>query len=126
MKSLYSRVFLITLAVIMVSSIIGFLGSNMYYHVKLKPYNDEKLIGIAEQMKQYAEKQPDDIDRYLQNAAALGYQVFLTDVQGSNTFYGREFREHDLDDHLKELVLGGHLYHGVADFPNKPFISGFF
>ncbi|MZQ86273.1 HAMP domain-containing protein [Paenibacillus sp. 5J-6] len=126
MKSLYSRVFLITLAVIIVSSIIGFLGSNLYYHVKLKPYNDEKLIGIVEQMKQYAEKQPDDIDRYLQNAAALGYQLFLTDGQGSDTYYGREFREHDLDDHVKASVLSGKLYHGVADFPNKPFISGFF
>ncbi|BFT70837.1 sensor histidine kinase [Paenibacillus sp. P36] len=126
MKSLYSRVFLITLMVIIVSSIIGFLGSNMYYHVKLKPYNDEKLIGIAEQMKQYAEKQPDDIHEYLQNAAALGYQIYWTDGQGTNRYYGRDFREQDMDDHAKESVLSGNLYHGVAEFPNKPFISGFF
>lgn len=126
MKSLYFRVFLITLAAIIASSVISFLGSNMYYHAILKPYNDEKLIGIAEQMRRYLEKHPDDIDAYLTNAAALGYQIYVTDRQGGNRFYGREFRGHDLDEQAKEWVLSGHLYHGVKDFPNKPFISGFF
>lgn len=126
MRSLYSRVFLITITVIVASSMLGFLASNIYYHVKLKPYNDLKMVGIAEQMKQFLEKQPVDISLYLQNAAALGYEIYLTDGQGDQRFYGRDFREHDLDEQAKDLVLSGSLYHGVAKFPNKPFISGFF
>ncbi|MGO4272035.1 histidine kinase dimerization/phospho-acceptor domain-containing protein, partial [Paenibacillus sp. TAF58] len=126
MRSLYFRVFLMTLAVIFASSMLGFFLSNTYYHVKLKPFNDEKLVIIAEQMKQFVEKEPYSMDHYLQNAAALGYEIYLTDAQGDDRFYGRNFRQHDLDEHAKDLVLGGSLYHGVARFPNKPFISGFF
>jgi len=125
-KSLYSRVFIITVAVIIVSSLLGFLVSNIYYHEQLKPFNDEKLVVVAEQMKQYAETEQSSIDHYLQNAAALGYEIYLTDGQGDDRFYGREFRILDLDEQSKDLVLSGGVYHGVANFPNKLFISGFF
>jgi signal transduction histidine kinase len=94
--------------------------------VKLKPFNDEKLVGIAEQMKQYVEKAPDSMDDYLQIAAALGYEIYLTDGQEDDRFYGSEFRKQDLDNLDKNSVLGGEVYHGVAQFPNKLFISGFF
>ncbi|REE78662.1 signal transduction histidine kinase [Paenibacillus taihuensis] len=126
MKSLYYRVFLITLAVIFVSSMLGFLASNSYYHIKLKPYNDGKLISIAEQMKSFIESDPADMERYLRNAASLGYEIYVTDGQGDSHFYGKSFRERDLDKEDIQLVLGGDIYHGVAKFPNKPFITGFF
>ncbi|MBB3108075.1 signal transduction histidine kinase [Paenibacillus phyllosphaerae] len=126
MKSLYYRVFLITLAVILASSILGFLASNTYYHMKLKPYNDEKLVSIAEDMKEFIEVEPTSMERYLRNAAALGYEIYVTDGQGESHFFGRSFRRQDLDKQDIALVLGGGVYHGVARFPNKPFISGFF
>ncbi|MFD2330868.1 sensor histidine kinase [Cohnella sp. GCM10020058] len=126
MKSLYYRVFLITLAVIFASSVLGFLASNVYYHMKLKPFNDKKLVDIAENMKRYIESEPADMERYLRNAAALGYEMYVTDGQGDAHFYGKKFRQEDLDRQHIALVLGGGVYHGVAQFPNKPFISGFF
>ncbi|WP_068505223.1 sensor histidine kinase [Paenibacillus kribbensis] len=126
MSSLYLRVFLTTVAVILASSILGFMLSNTYYHVKLKPYNDEKLVNIVKQMKQYVEKTPDSIDFYLQNAASLGYEIYVTDGQGDDRFYGREFRVRDLNEQAIDLVLAGKVYHGVAQFPNKWFITGFF
>ncbi|MFD0587290.1 ATP-binding protein [Paenibacillus sp. GCM10027627] len=126
MKSLYYRVFLMTLAVIVASSVIGFLASNIYYHIKLKPFNDEKLVSIAEQMKGFIESEPSAMDRYLQNAAALGYEIYITDGERESQFYGRSFRKKDLDERDIRLVLDGNVYHGVAQFPNKPFISGFF
>ncbi|WP_260865846.1 sensor histidine kinase [Paenibacillus xylanexedens] len=125
-SSLYFRVFIITIAVIVVSGILGFLFSNIYYHVKLKPFNDEKLVGIAQQMKQFAEQQPEGMDSYLHNAAALGYEIYMTDGQADERFYGRKFRERDLDESSIKLVLAGDVYHGVAKFPNQPFITGFF
>ncbi|QHT59415.1 HAMP domain-containing histidine kinase [Paenibacillus lycopersici] len=126
MRSLYFRVFLMTMAVILASSVIGFLISNAYYHAKLKPYNDEKLVGIGEQMKRFIEADPGGMDRYLRNAAALGYQIYVTDGLGDAHFYGRSFRELDLKKPEIELVLHGGTYHGVKRFPNKLFISGFF
>ncbi|WP_168118960.1 HAMP domain-containing sensor histidine kinase [Paenibacillus sp. HB172176] len=126
MRSLYFRVFLITAAVILASSLLGFFFSNMYYHAQLKPFNDEKLLGIAEQIKQFAEEEPQLVDAYLTNAAALGYEMYLTDGEADHRFYGQDFRERDLNEQAIEEVLGGGRYHGVAQFPNKLFISGFF
>lgn len=126
MRTLYFRVFLITMAVIFAGAMLGFLLSNIYYHAKLKPFNDEKLVGIAEQMKQFVERVPEDMDAYLHNAAALGYEIYLTNGEGDERYYGREFREKDLGGRAIEQVLGGQTYHGVAEFPGQPFISGFF
>ncbi|WP_135553451.1 sensor histidine kinase [Paenibacillus cymbidii] len=126
MKTLYSRVLLITLAVIFASSMLGFFASNIYYHVKLKPYNDGKLVSIAEEMKRFIEAEPAGMDRYLRNAAALGYEIYVTDGKADNQFYGKSFRQQDLDERDVALVIGGGVYHGVAQFPNKPFVSGFF
>lgn len=126
MKSLYSRVFLILLAVIIASSMLGFLASNIYYHIKLKPYNDEKLVSIAGHMKSFIESDPSDMVRYLDNAAALGYEIYVTDGQEESRFYGKSFRGQNLDRQDIRLVLEGGIYHGVAQFPNKPFITGFF
>jgi len=126
MKTLYSRVLLITLAVIFASSMLGFFASNIYYHVKLKPYNDGKLVSIAEEMKRFIEAEPAGMDRYLRNAAALGYEIYVTDGKEEAQFYGKSFRQRDLDEQDIALVIGGGVYHGVAQFPNKPFVSGFF
>lgn len=126
MKSLYFRVFLMTLAVVLISSLLGFLCSNLYYHAKLKPFNDAKLVKIADEMKRYIEAQPDQLDAYLHNAAALGYEVLLTDGAGDERFYGSPFRERALGAGVVSSVLAGDTYHGVARFPNKPFITGFF
>ncbi|MBB3114077.1 signal transduction histidine kinase [Paenibacillus phyllosphaerae] len=77
-------------------------------------------------MKEFIESEPTGMERYLRNAAALGYEIYVTDGQEESHFFGRSFRRHDLDKQDIALVLGGGIYHGVARFPNKPFISGFF
>ncbi|MDO7908226.1 HAMP domain-containing sensor histidine kinase [Paenibacillus sp. JX-17] len=126
MKTLYSRVFLFTLLVIIVSSMLGFLSSNIYYHLKLKPYNDNKLMHTAVEIERYIEDSAENMDRYLDHAAALGYQIYLTDGQGDEQYYGRSFREKNLSRLARDRVLKGERYHGIAEFPNKPFITGFF
>lgn len=126
MRSLYSRVFLITIAVIVASSLLGFIISNVYYHIQLKPFNDQKLVTIAEQMKEYVEHDPKRMEEYLHNAAGLGYEIYLTNGQGQDRYFGSKFREQDLSRQAIEQVLNGEVYHGVAQFPNKLFITGFF
>ncbi|KQO10763.1 sensor histidine kinase [Paenibacillus sp. Leaf72] len=126
MKSLYSRVFLVAMAAIIGSSLLGFLVSNLYYHNKLKPYNDAKLTSIALQMQQFAEAQPELATAYFANAAELGYEILLADGQEEELFFGRAFREKELADDVLSSVLAGGQYHGIAEFPNQPFITGFF
>lgn len=125
-KSLYIRVCLTTLLAVTIGAMLGFLVSNVYYHAQLKPFNDAKLTKIAYEVQAMAELRPDAADDYLKNAAGLGYELYVTDGEGYEAFYGRAFREHDLGaEAVREVVAGGE-YHGVADFPNRPFITGFF
>lgn len=126
MRSLYYRVFLITIATVMVSSLLGFLVSNIYYHAKLKPYNDQKLVTMAASMKGFAEAHPDLSNPYFKSAASLGYEMILISEQGVERAYGSSFREKDLAEDSIKLVLSGQVYHGVSNFPNSLFITGFF
>jgi signal transduction histidine kinase len=126
MKSLYLRNLMVTLSTIIVSSFLGFLVSNIYYHIELKPLNDEKLITLAENLQTFIEANPHLRDTYLDSSAAMGYQIYLADDQGNEQFYGNAFRDLDLTDSALLSVLNGVTYHGVAQFPNKPLISGFF
>ncbi|SEN49143.1 cell wall metabolism sensor histidine kinase WalK [Paenibacillus sp. OV219] len=126
MKSLYSRVFIITISAVLISSLLGFLASNIYYHMKLKPFNDEKLIDIANHMRLFTEQHPELMESYLNSVAQTGYEIYVTDKQGNEQYYGHGFRQLDLMAAARKLVLEGGVYHGVAQFPNKPFISGFF
>ncbi|MCL6458944.1 MAG: HAMP domain-containing histidine kinase [Gorillibacterium sp.] len=126
MKSLYYRVCLLTLVTVFVSSLFAFLLSNVYYHVKLKPFNDAKLTKMVGNLQQFSELHPEWAESYLKSSAALGYEIYLVDDQGDERFFGNPFREKDLSKADITQVLAGEPYHGVANFPNKPFITGFF
>src|SRR5699024_2654267 len=58
--------------------------------------------------------------------ADVGYQMLLLDDAGSETYYGAAFREKDLSNRIKENVLNGTIYHGMAEFPQETFVTGFF
>ncbi|MNH75930.1 Heme sensor protein HssS [compost metagenome] len=126
MRSLYYRVFLITIATVIVSSLMGFLVSNIYYHMKLKPFNDQKLVTMAASMKSFAEAHPELSNEYFGSVASLGYEMILLSEQGGERSYGSSFREKDLAEESLKLVLSGQVYHGVSNFPNSWFITGFF
>ncbi len=126
MRSLYVRVFITTIYTMLISSLLGFYVANLYYHWSLKPYNNDKLIGIAHNIRSFVEQYPDAMGDYLQSAAALGYQLYVRDEAGNDIFYGNAFRVLDLPDPIGMEVLAGNEYHGVAHFPDKAFITGFF
>lgn len=126
MRSLYFRVFLITLYTIAISGFLGFYVANVYYHWSLKPYQDTKLFGIVNHIKFQIERHPDAMGDLLLASAAMGYQLYLYDEKGNDLFYGRAFGKEDLSDEVKQSVLRGEEYHGIADYPNKPFVTGYF
>ncbi|OAB41662.1 sensor histidine kinase [Paenibacillus glacialis] len=126
MKSLYVRMCLIFCSVILVSSVLGFLVSNVHYHTKLKPLNDAKLTQMALQLKGFNESHPESIEAYLQSVASLGYKIYLSNGKGDERFFGRPFSKVELIEGEFQKVLDGQIYHGVGDFPNEAFITGFF
>ncbi|WP_150273811.1 sensor histidine kinase [Paenibacillus tepidiphilus] len=126
MKSLYFRMCIVFCSVILISSVLGFLASNLYYQQRVKPQNDAKLTKMAIGLQQFIEAHPESVGEYLLSTASLGYKMYLSDNAGDERFYGLPFRANDLAPGVLEKVLAGEVYHGVADFPSSPFITGFF
>ncbi|RDI42176.1 sensor histidine kinase [Falsibacillus pallidus] len=127
MKTLYVKFVAITIGIMLLSSIIAFLLSNAYYQQKLKPYNDEKITKMAQSIAAYTDDHPDvDLPEYLNSISSIGYQMFLIDKAGDETFYGAPFRVNSLPASTRAQVLDGHVYHGILHFPQALFITGFF
>ncbi|MEN1936454.1 HAMP domain-containing sensor histidine kinase [Paenibacillus sp. 102] len=127
MKSLYSRFVLITIGIMLLSSIIGFLLTNVYYQVKLKPYNSEKILGYANEVKDLYEKQSEENrDAYLHTIAKLGYEIYVVDDQKHGKRIGNAFRNIKISDATIDEVLQGKTYNGVSTYPTRLFITGFF
>lgn len=126
MRSLYLRVFLISMCMFAVSGLLGLYVANLYYHWALKFQNDANLLRSAEMMRAFVEQYPAAMEDYLPNAAALGYQLYLYGETGGGVFYGGAFSHLDLAAEIRDSVLSGEVYHGVAESPNKPFVLGYF
>lgn len=127
LKSLYVKFAVTTIVIMLLSALLSFMFSNFYYQQKLKPYNDEKTTNIALNIANYIEsEQVIEIDSYLEHAAAIGYHIFLTDKDGNETYYGDPFRKQLLPIRTRNLVLNGEVYHGIAQFPQETFVTGFF
>ncbi|MCI0765538.1 HAMP domain-containing sensor histidine kinase [Bacillus sp. TL12] len=127
MKSLYSRFVLITVGIMLLSSIIGFLLTNVYYQVKLKPYNSEKILRYAEEIKDLYEKQSEETKvEYLHSIAKLGYEIYVVDDQKQGKRIGNAFRTIKISDATIDEVLQGNTYNGVSTYPTRLFITGFF
>lgn len=94
MKSLYSRIVVTMLVVILSSSLLGFFFANIYYQIKLKPFNDEKIAKIAKEVQQFYESNATiSLNEYLENVGELGYELYLTDGAEKSTYFGGAFRK---------------------------------
>ncbi|MBC1423868.1 HAMP domain-containing protein [Listeria seeligeri] len=127
MKSLYSRIVITMLVVILASSLLGFFLANIYYQLKLKPFNDEKTTKIAQEVQQFYHSNASlSLDEYLQSVGELGYELYLTDGGADSSYYGGEFRKKVLPEKTVDRVLRGETYHGIDEFNTGIFITGFF
>lgn len=127
MRTLYLRIVLTTVIVMILSSVIAFIAVNIYYQHQLKPLNDHKITRMAEDIKAFYEDNPEiDLYAYLNNMGELGYQFYLVDEHGEGHFYGADFREKQIRQDTVNDVLGGQVYHGIGQFSSNLFITGFF
>ncbi len=127
MKSLYTKFVVITIGIMLLSGVLAFVASNTYYQQKLKPANDQKNTGIALEMASFVEKHPTiNLNDYLRNLSTIGYQIYLVESSGNETYFGAKFRNTSLSSSTKESVLNGGIYHGILHFPKQTFVTGFF
>lgn len=110
-----------------VSGMISFLLSNLYYQAKLKQQNDEKIINFADEIAGFASTHSEiNLDDYLKHIGAIGYQILLVNHDGIERYYGSSYREKNLPEEIPGKVMHGEVYHGIRDFPHKTFVTGFF
>lgn len=127
MKSLYLRIVITTIFVMILSFIISFVGSNLYYQHLLKPYNDQKITAMAKSISTFYGQNPElDPESYFSHVGELGYQMYLVQAPEQGSFYGAPFRETELSDEVVQSVIRGEEYHGVSKFTTGPFVTGFF
>src|SRR5690625_52124 len=127
MKTLYVRIIVMTMVIMVCSSIIAFIVSNVYYHYYLKTENDQKMTNIARNIVDVYEENDDrNIQQYLNSMTDLGYQFYLVNEAGEGEMYGDSFRETYISEDVIQMVIEGHIYHGIAEYPWKLFVTGFF
>src|SRR5690625_3036174 len=124
MKTLYVRIIVMTMVIMVCSSIIAFIVSNVYYHYYLKTENDQKMTNIARNIVDVYEENDDrNIQQYLNSMTDLGYQFYLVNEAGEGKMYGDSFRETYISEDVIQMVIDGHIYHGIAEYPWKLFVT---
>ncbi|MGE8204545.1 sensor histidine kinase [Heyndrickxia sp. NPDC080065] len=127
MKTLYLRIVVTILFVMLLSGLLAFFSSNLFYHYYLKPKNDQKITEMTTDIQRFYEDHPTlNIDDYLKHIGNLGYQIYLVNEKKQGSFYGGAFREKEIDSKVIQDVLHGEVYHGIIQFPSKLFVTGFF
>ncbi|MCC3357904.1 sensor histidine kinase [Bacillus sp. REN16] len=127
MKTLYVKFIVITMGMMFISFILAFIISNSYYQHKLKPINDQKNTQVALNIAEFAEAHPEiSLGEYMESIAATGYQFYLIDEDGNGMFFGETFRDKNLPAAIEQKVLEGKVFHGILQFPQETFVTGFF
>ncbi|MBS4205567.1 sensor histidine kinase [Lederbergia citrea] len=127
MKSLYFRIVTTFIVVALISGLIAFLISNFYYQAKLKEFNEEKILEIAQEIVFLHENSADlPIDQFLTSIANMNFQLYLVDETLNGESFGEGFRNYSLDENIIKSVLAGNTYHGISEFQSSLFVTGFF
>lgn len=127
MKTLYVKFIVITIGIMFISFILAFLISNIHYQQTLKPVNDQKNTKVALEIATFVADHPNlNLPEYLESISLVGYQMYLVDSNGNGYFFGEPFRDKNLSVSTKRSVLNGQIFHGILEFPEKTFVTGFF
>ncbi|WP_060680631.1 HAMP domain-containing sensor histidine kinase [Virgibacillus halodenitrificans] len=127
MRTLYVRIIITTMAIMIASAVIAFAVTNIYYQYYLKPQNDEKITHIANNIVEiYNHNNNQSIDDFLNAMTDLGYKFYLIDQEGTEKTFGDPFSSTAMNERYIEKTLDGQIYHGIKNYPWKPFVTGFF
>lgn len=106
---------------------IGYLLTNTYYHNVTKEQNDAKNVTIAKEITDYIEMSDElGLEEYLSTISNIGYRLYVVSESGYNQFFGDEFKIDNLSETAKQTVFNDEIYHGMLEYPNQSFMTGFF
>lgn len=119
-KRLSTHFVVSTLFTFCLSALLSFIIANVYYHLFLKPANDERITQIVKEQKHFIESHPEiEATTFFSQMASLNFQVMTVHDQRVR-YYGTPFRVKNLEDSHEGI------YHGIKDRPFNLFITGFF
>lgn len=79
-KTLYARIAIYSITVILFSALISFVLTNVYYHYNLKASNDAKIMKTLKEARQYEQSaKPTHIQQYFKHLGQMNYQIMTVD-----------------------------------------------
>src|SRR5690625_1018785 len=116
MKTLYVRIIVMTMVIMVCSSIIAFIVSNVYYHYYLKTENDQKMTNIARNIVDVYEENDDrNIQQYLNSMTDLGYQFYLVNEAGEGKWNVISFVKHIISKKASKMLFEVTYNHAMAN-----------
>ena len=86
-KTLYTRIAIYTITVILFSALVSFLFANVYYHFNLKAHNDAKIMRtLKEQRAFHTSSNQSDTQSYFKHLGDMNYQIMIVDHSYHKTF----------------------------------------
>ncbi len=126
-KSLYSRIAIYTIIIMLSSAILSFLLTNIIYHNHLKENNDTKIMRTLKDATSYMHKSHINLPKpFFRHLGEMNYQIMTVTEKGEKAYYGAPFRKDNVDTKNIKAVLNGNDYHGIKNLSYNPFITGFF
>mgnify|MGYP006879734584 FL=1 len=126
-KSLYSRIAIYNVVILLSSALLSFLLTNIIYHNHLKENNDAKIMRTLKDAISYEKESKIQMPKpFFKHLGQMNYQVMTVSENGKKSYYGTAFRKDNVDSKNIKSVLNGHDYHGIRNLPYNPFITGFF
>src|SRR5699024_4736447 len=89
-KKLSTRFIVATLLMMLISSLLGFVLTNVYYHFTEKPKNDARVTKILLEQRDFAEIHDIDAVEMFAEIASLNFLV-LAAKDGEKKFYGTPY-----------------------------------
>ncbi|WP_332650016.1 sensor histidine kinase [Lysinibacillus sp. 54212] len=127
MKTLYRQFLIAMLFILSFSLVAGFVIANYFYLTSTKEINDENNVKVALEMKSALEQMHGvGLENYLTSIGNIGYQAYVINEDGYEKYFGGEFRDTELPEDAREKVLAGDTYHGMKEYSDKTFMTGFF
>src|SRR5699024_12521143 len=126
-KSLYTRISVYSIIVMLFSASVSFLCTNIIYHNFLKENNDAKIMRTLKDSIAYQkESKIDNPVPFFKHLGEMNYQVMTVSNSGNRNYYGAEFRKDNINNQDVRNVLKGKDYNDIEDLSYNTNINGLF
>lgn len=86
-KTLYIRIAVYTITVILFSAFISFILTNIYYHFNLKASNDAKIMTTLKESRDFESDNNNPLNHYFKHLGQMNYQIMTVDQDGKNILW---------------------------------------